>query len=615
VETTKKVITIGRHDGNFNFLEGVTNANNRIRLGSRNPNKLSWVNYNVISTDSKIVLFDSREFNVIDFFEFAKLNSLKNIMVLTRKECDYLLEASVDFGAKIFVFEECFPLYDQVRYVSNLSNNVNQAKKLLNECRSLEINGGSVNRCFSTLFQYKQERKLRYKSNLDCILYFSCLPPFQEVFKAKESRKSRLIFALDFNAMFTDCLLGTFPDPRSLKFSKFDKDEYYTKNIKDGFFRAKLIGAKNTFFLKNHPFRYCSSNRSYSFDLEEGDSVEIFLSKDEIEYYSKFFSTLEIIEGIYSDKLVEHPLAGLAKSIFKERKSFSSKSPRAKLAKLKANIIASLGNPKRYKDYKFKTHGEIISKIEELLSIDFDNELSIEQKIDLSKRGNRVNIYDDQNNALKVKIFNMKSNDSIYTFHSKIVSNSRIKMIQLIEKLYTLSSLELCYANVDSLHISIDKNDEENLYNLLSSDISENIGGLKIEAIASSGYWFELGRYWLLNTNNIIKYSNFLFNNPHSKYSIITKRRIKKIVSLYGYGYVKNFTMNIYKTFSFKKVMEGLDCFDNIKYRRYHLDDVVIASVASTSTSKEMVRSHSSKASLLEELATVECSANMTHKL
>ena len=613
--TSRKIITIGRHDNNFNFFDGYNKTNRRIRLGSRNPNKLEWVSYNLISTNSRTVLFNSREFKPVDFFEFAKSNSLKNIMVLTHKEYEYILELAIDFDIRIKIFEECFPFFDEIKYVSNLRDNINEAQKLLNECKSLNLNGGSAFRYISTLFQYKQERKIRYKSELDSILYFSCLPPFQEVFKAKESRKNRLILALDFNAMFSDCLSGSFPNPKNLKFSKLNKDDYDKKNLKDGFYRAKLIGAKETFFLKNHPFRYCKSNKSYSFNLTEGDSIEVFLPKDEIDYYSKFFSSVEVVEGIYSDKQIKHPLADIAKSIFKERKSFSSDNPRSKLAKLKANIISSLGNPKRFKEYNFKESCEIISKAEELLSIEFDNELSLEQKLELAKRSNRVHIYDDETQNLKVKIFNTRSNESIYTLYSKMVSNSRIKMIKLIEKLYAIDSLELCYANVDSLHISINKNDVDNLYRLLSSDISENIGGLKVEAVASSAYWFELGRYWLLNDTNIVKYSNYLFNHTHSKHPITTKRRIKKVLSLYGFRYVKSFNMSIYKTFSFKKVMGDIDNVDSIPYRRYGLDDVLSASVASTSISREKIRSHSSKSSLLQELATVECSSNMTHKL
>lgn len=611
MEAPRSVIVVGKHDNNLNFFKECSNTNKRVRLGSYNPNKLQWVNYNIISTNSDVILYKSEEFKPIDFFEFVKANCIKNIMVLTVKEYEFLLELSIDFDVKISVFEKCFPFFGNIKYVSNLKDNINEAKKRLNECQSLNLKGGSALRYISTLYQYKQERRIRYKNKLDNIVYFSCLPPYQEVFKAKESRKDRQIFALDFNAMFTDCISGSFPDPKNLKYSKFNQNDYYTKQLNDGFYRAKLIKAQDTFFLRFHPLKYSVSNKSYNINLVQGDTVEVFLSKDEIDYYSSFFSSVEIIEGVYSENLIKHPLSDTAKSIFQERKSFSGGSPRANLAKLKANIISSLGNPKKFKEYICKDYDEIISKVEKSLSIQFDSNLSIEQKLELAKSGNRVHICDDKTDSLKFKVFNTNNHDSIYSFYSKMISNSRIKMVKLIEKLYAIGSLEICYANVDSLHISITKNDIDRFYELLSPEISQGIGGLKIEAIASSAYWFELGRYWLLNSDNVIKHSNYLFNQAHTKDIVKTNRRIQKITSLYGFKYVISFNMSIYKTFSFKKKLQNIDDIDSISYERYCLGDVITASVASTSVKKEMVQSFSLKSSLLQELATVECSSNI----
>jgi hypothetical protein len=615
MEKVGRVVAIGKHDDNFNFLNDCNIDSTRIRLGSYNPAKLKWINYNLISTNEKFIRFNSKDYIAVDFFELAKTTQLDNIMVLTRKEYEYVLELSVDFGLKIKVFEECFPFYKNVRYVSNLSDNINQAQKLLNECKSLNLNGGSAFKYLTTLFQYKQERKLRFKSRIDDIVYFSCIPPYQEVFKAKESRKDRLIFALDFNAMFTDCLSGRFPSPKNLKYSRFKNNDYYEIKIYDGFYRAKFVEAKNTFFLKYHPFKFCTSNRSFNFNLSEGDSIEVFISRDEIEYYSKYFLRVEIIEGIYSEVEINHPLSELTKAIFKERKSFPPDSPRSQLAKLKANIISSLGNPKRYRSFDFKDQGAVISKVEDLLSIEFDSDLTQEQILELAKRGKKIHLYDDVYQNYKCKIFDKNNADAIYTLYSKMISNSRIKMMTLIEKLLTIDTLELCYANVDSLHISIHKSDEGRLIELISSDISEDIGGLKIEAVASSAYWFDLGRYWLLNNKSIIKYGNYLFNSSHNENPITSTRRIKKVASLYGFRYVKNFSMNIYNTFSFNKAIGLSDDVDDICYQRYDLDDVCSASVASTSMNKEKLRSHFLKSALFQELATVECSSNITPKL
>lgn len=609
-----KSIKIGKHDDNFDFFTNINKSKKRIRLGSKNPNRLKSIRYNVFSANSEIVMFDSKKYSKTDFFEHVKQRNIRNLLVLTRKEHDYILEHSIDFNVKVRVFEECYPFFSQIKYVSSLSDNINEAKKLLNHCESLGLKGGSASRFFTTLFGYRLERKLRYKSELDRFIYFACLPPFQEVFKAKENRNNRLIFALDFNAMFTDCLSGTFPSPKHLEYSQFDKDDFFDKQLFDGFYRVRLLNAKNTFFLTHHPFRYCKSNQSFAFNLTEGDSVEVFLPNKEIDYYSKFFESVELVEGIYSKTSIKHPLFEELTNCYAERVTCSSGSYRNKLAKLKANIISSLGNPKRFNEFSFRNKEQVVAKVEELLSIDFDSELSTLQKLDLLARNDKLRLHESDQGHYQAKIINIESHDAIYTFYSVMLSNSRIKMLKLIENLQSVDSLEFCYANVDSLHVSIDECDIDKFNEVMSAKISDEIGGIKVEAIASKGYWLELGRYWLLKAKRVIKFSNYLFNQPNSTFAVITNRRIKKVANLGGFSYVKKLNLNLYKTFSFKKMLEQSDRFDNLSYRRYDLDDVCSASVASTSVKKEKINSQSIKQALVDELTTVECSSNITHK-
>lgn len=612
-----KQINIGKHDDNFNFFEKSKTLCKRMRIGSLSPYKLQWVNYTVISANRKYIYFRDKYFNHSDFFQIALNENIEKIIVLTHREYDFIIKKSIQFGVKINIFEELFPFFPNVRYVSDLRKNTNEARKRLNECKTLSINGGGARKWFSNLLRYQQERKIRYKRELDSIIYFSCIPPFQEVFKAKESANDRVIYALDFNSMYTDCLSGTFPCPKNLKYSKFDSTEYSKLNLEDGFYRAKLIQAKNTFFLKSHPFRYCTSNTSVHFNLEEDDSLEVYLPLDEIDYYSKFFNNVEIIEGIHSSQEIKHPLFDVAKTLFLERKSNPKSSTRSIIAKFKANIISSLGNPKRYKIYYFKSKEDLIKKFEEIFYVKFDNKLNIEQKIDLAKKGERI-VFEDKRNKkgeYRVKIFNIFNNDSIYTFYSKIISNSRIKMVKLIEKLSVVETLEICYANVDSLHISLNKSHVDKFFELLSEDISDKIGGLKIEAVASSGYWFELGRYWLLDGPEIVKFSNCLFRSEFSSDPIVTERVVKKVVSLFGYKYVKSFKIDILNSFSFKKQIQESECIDDLHYIRYDFDDVSTASVASTNFIKEKFKSYALKCSLLDELVTVKCSTNIHTKL
>lgn len=102
----------------------------------------------------------------------------------------------------MYVLEELYPIFSDLKYISNLERNLNELVKRLNDVRNLCIKGGSLNKSLSTKYRYAIERAIRYKSELDSTLYFACLPPYQEVFKLTEKQKDRVIFSVDYNSMF-----------------------------------------------------------------------------------------------------------------------------------------------------------------------------------------------------------------------------------------------------------------------------------------------------------------------------------------------------------------------------------------------------------------------------
>lgn len=609
---TNRKISIGRHDDNFDFLRA-NKKSVRVRVGSENPNDLEFVSHSVISTNGKIILYEGTQYLVVDFLDIAQTRTIKNIIVLTAKEKELILKDLVDFDVKVDVLEERYPIFGDIKYVSNLSDNINEAKKKLNEVKSLGINGGSLNKWLSTYYRHRQERKIRFKSSLDSLTYFSCLPPYQEVFKAKEARPNRLIYALDFNAMYAACMQGEFPNPKHLKHIKCEPNTAWREDLHDGFYRVTLINAKDTFFLKHHPFRYAKSNKSYSFNLMPGDSVEIFLPRDEISYYSKFFDRIEIISGIVSERSINHPLSREVIELYRARKATLTGQPKHRLAKMAMTVASSAANPRRYYTKRFKSLGEVLVEFERAFGVNFDKKLSVNQSIELAKSGGRLYVSEVGDGRYNARIFKIENSDSIYSLYSKVVSNSRVRMLTLLERLMGIESLELCYANVDSLHVSIDRSDREALDSLLSDELSGAMGGLKVEATATSGYWSDLGRYWLISSGEVIKYSNVLFSQRHLDDPFIDHRIFKRIHSLYGFRYVETSFLRIKKTFSYKKKLRPSLDLDSIFYERYDYEDVFSASAASTSVSKEMIDSYKIKSYLFDEVAAVQCSSNTTH--
>ncbi|WP_282156634.1 hypothetical protein [Vibrio diabolicus] len=598
-------IAISRHDDNFSFLNEVTNSNKRIRLGSVNPNKLNQVDYTPISTNGHTVLYNQKYFEIHEFFHKVKSENVQNLIVLTTKEKSKILEDLLIYNQRMYVLEELYPIFSDLKYISNLERNLNELVKRLNDVRNLCIKGGSLNKSLSTKYRYAIERAIRYKSELDSTLYFACLPPYQEVFKLTEKQKDRVIFSVDYNSMFAKCIQGSFPDPRKLKLKSF-KDSYELNELSpDGVYRVLLIGAKNSIFLKHHPLKFSRSNQSFHFNLEVGDNIEVFLPRDEIIYYTSFFEGYRVYSGIVSSREVLHPLSKTVQTLYNDRKSSRIGCLKNSLAKQSIVIATSVTNAKRYIKVNSEQPNDIINFFEQHFKCRFDDSFDVFQKLELAKISNRLVTSGTNINKLRSKVINYKNRDSIYSFHSKMLSNSRIMMMKLMEKLLKIKTVEICYANVDSIHFSLNRDMVNEVRSFLNEECSDELGKLKIETQATFGYWFDLGRYWLGKENfEVTKYSNTLFNNSFDNKIYNRRRVLKKVDSIQGYRYISYLPIAIEKTFSFKKKLVVSNNPDQTLYKRFDYSEIKSAPIASNSVNKEKITNYRHKFSLLNEMAS-----------
>ena len=82
----------------------------------------------------------------------------------------------------------------------------------------------------------------------------------------------------------------------------FKNYQYKNKNIStdqihNGLYRVVLKYPRETFFREFHPFKFHVLNNSFYFNLEKNQTIELLLFKNEIDYYQKFFSEIDILEG------------------------------------------------------------------------------------------------------------------------------------------------------------------------------------------------------------------------------------------------------------------------------------------------------------------------------
>lgn len=602
-----KHIICGKFDNIINF-DSQTITNQRIRIGSKNPNHLKEVNYIPIAVNNTSIIYKDEIYDIRDFLAKYNREKLNNLIVLTSKERELILDELVDFDVAVKVFEINYPIFSHIKYISNIHKNYNELKKLLTIIKGFSIKGDSLAHNLSTQYLYKIERKLRHKNKLDYFFAFAYKGGYSEVFKLKEERKDRVIIALDYNSMFVDSMIDDFVEPKTLRYKKFN-NKVSLNNLENGLYRVILENATNTFFKRFHPFKYIKMNQSFLFELEENQCIELLLFKNEIEYYKKFFDKVEIIEGFYSLKTIRHPLEKYAKEIYKERLNYKEDNNKLmeSLSKFKLITIHSSTNAKRFKTLFFNTKEEIVKYISLNYMISFPENITTEEKL-LLIQDNRYFSLRKYKHGYKVKVINYKSYDSVFSLSSQILANSRLKMVRTIEKFLLHPSVEICYINIDSIHISILESEANNFIEKHKNIISNKLGDFKIESISERGYWFDVGRYWLFTDKNVDLYKNSFFNRKTDSDKFIKNRKIKFISKAEGsiFSFVKTTYMSIFNTFSYNKKVILDDTIDNSNFGRYNYSEICNLDVAEITYNNEVLKSKNFKINLYNKIATVE---------
>ncbi len=564
----------------------------------------------LISISSKEILYEGILYTKEHFFVLAYERHINHIMVLTEKERFLLIEKALIFNIKITVLEVMFPIFPNIKYNSNLYKNYDVLKKKYAYIKAIGINASSSMKYYSTVYRFKLERKMRYKSPLDSLAFFIPVNTYQEVFKYREKRLSRKIYALDFNSMYVDCLDGHFINPKKIKYINCKHVGMTLENAPIGFYKALLSDAKDSIFLRYHPLKYTSLIKGFKIELEAGRSLEVFLPLAEIVYYSKFFSSVELIEGIISDETSTYPLFDELVQLYNERSCQSKGTIDERLAKLKLTVATSVTNPRKYIQKSFNSLDDASHYLIEYYNLGLHTKLSADNIIDLLTTSKLVELVDLKSNLCKIRFINYNNKDAIYSYYATMISNSRIKMLMLIEKLLSITSCELCYANVDSIHISIDKDCEKELLELLKPMLTNKLGNLKIEAVANEGYWLDLGRFWLFDDKKLVKYSNAFFNSASNKSAYVFSRKIKAIKGFENSRYVKKKYIQLSNCLSNATKMPAEESIDSTKSIRYTISEVISTSEANYSVLKEKLASTRLKEEMIAELASVECSLN-----
>lgn len=179
-------------------------------------------------------------------------------------------------------------------------------------------------------------------------------------------------------------------------------------------------------------------------------------------------------------------------------------------------------------------------------------------------------------------------------------------MTETLREFQSYPSVELCYANIDSIHISIKKSELDGFLENHSDLISEKLGHLKVQAIADTGYWFDVGRYWLFKEGTVLQYKNRIFNHLASKNPFTRHRKINYIYRSGGFSFIKTPHLTIENSLAFNKKLEAKQDIDYVNYCRYDFLEVSDLNVAGDSSDEETFRSKKTKVDLFNRIATVQ---------
>lgn len=595
-------IVCGKLDNRSDFGKLSKKAAAKIRMrGERRRNARQMLTL-PISVGESNIWFDGRSWDSKAFLIMAASKGIQRLCVLTSREHLQIVEPASTYGIRIDVFEANFPIFPEIKYSTSLRVNHEVLTKHLRKIEQLGIHSTSLSKHLSHHHLLAVLKKIRFKNGYDRNLLFAYKDGYQEVFKLKEERSDRVIIALDFNSMYLDCMKGDFCNPASMEYKSFLGQSVNLRNLPIGFYRVQLRNAKQSFILKHHPFRYKRLGRSYLFELNCGDTVETLLHKDEIDYYKAFFEDIDIIEGLFSKDAIEHPLLRAGIGLYSQRIYHRRRGDKVKENLCKASIqhMHSATNQNRFSKKIFDS----MDKVRHFLSTEFAMNLdtvSLDKIADFLIRHKYFGLTVTPQ-GYQLSYLNADASDTIFSLSAQVVAIARLKMFKTIERLVSYKNVELCYANIDSIHVSIQRDELDSFLQHNHDLISDQLGALKVEAIADKGYWFDVGRYWLMKNDKVVLFKNKGFNHKAATEPFVCRRKISKFIETPTFSHLQTHIMKMENSFTYHKRLEHLTCKES-RLTRFKYEEIKDLNIANLTEAKEQMSSMRYKINLFQHIS------------
>jgi hypothetical protein len=558
--------------------------------------KRKKVLFTPIGTDGKSIVAQDKVLLIEQFF--STCSKKKNYLVGTLREYEAMLPYICRTSIHISVMEREFPIFDDIKYFTNPAQNKRQVVAKYDLLKKYGIFDKSLASALLPKHKKKFFRSISSRNHIDSYFGLADNTPYREVFAMSEERSERSVIALDVNSMFLHCMKKPFGKPSSLRRVK-NVEEINFSNPPSGLYRTFLSKPKTNFIKKYHPFKMKQDMDDYNFEFTDDEEVEAYISSEEYIFYKRHFHNVNVVECFIFDKLIEHPLLKSGLKTF-HKKQKAPKGPRKSLLKQELVYLHSVSNSKQFKYKNFNKIDDLVNALTRLFSIKNKPKNNSDLNRLISKGQTKFRI---QQNAGGFQLIyrDIYSPKIVSSFGYEIVSRSRLFMMNTLEQLSAFRDIDICYVNVDSVHVSIQETDKANFFDTFADSISDKeLGKLKIEGIAENACWLGLGHYYLFSDNTLVKFKSGMTKSPGCNSPVQNKRVVKSIVKERQINFVSSRTIHVENTFSYKKNTVIDSKF--IKHERMNLD-LLLDDVERTSfICTEIAKSKPIKLKLLAEI-------------
>ncbi len=395
---------------------------------------------------------------------------------------------------------------------------------------------------------------------------------------------------------------GRFCNPASIKYQDFRGATLVPRDLANGIYRVRLLAAKQGFLLDHHPFRYKRLGRSYYFQLNAGDTIETLLHKNEIGYFSRFFERVEIIDGLYSTETIKHPLLNKGLNLYAQRMYHRRRKDQVKenLCKISMQHMHSATNQKRFAKKYFYSMEEVRNFLSTQFAMNLGT-IGLDEIVDFLARHKYFGLT-HTSRGYELSYLDISANSNIFSLSAQVVANARLKLIQTLERFLSYRSVELCYANIDSIHISICRDEVAGFLEQNHDIISDQLGALKIEAIADKGYWFDVGRYWLKKGREVVLFKNKGFNQKTAPHPFICRRRVSNFVETPTFVHLNTYVTKMENTFTYHKRVEQRSSQES-RFVRFHYKEIEEPHNANLTEAREQLSSMKVKVELFQHIS------------